>query len=143
MKGMAKKMYVHPIIPFYCKNKEGVSVKIVSGSMRPVLNIGDLVIITHKKNHVAPGSILLCFGNGIMYVHRYIYRSHGRWHLKGDNARYMDPPIRASHILGVVSRIEKKDGSAQIDYMKFPALVHALYSLLRQKIVYYGHRNIL
>lgn len=109
----------------YIKTHERVRIEVVTRSMQPVIYAGDYVIIGHQRRPFFPGDILLCYSNNCFYTHRFIFRVFDKWYLQGDSSRHLDSPINKKQIIGLVVKIEKRNGGIRFDYMRIIALFRA------------------
>jgi len=79
---------------------------VISGSMEPSINIGDLVFTVPLKNHYYPrvGDVVAYAFAGKIVLHRVIgYGSGGTVITKGDANNAPDPkPVKLKNILGVM-----------------------------------------
>ena len=82
--------------------------EVVSGSMEPSLNIGDLVIIDIESKDYKIGDIVTYKDeNNLFVTHRILYINDDKYVLKGDANNAIDKPINSSQIVGkYVSRVE-------------------------------------
>jgi signal peptidase len=90
---------------------------VVSGSMLPTLNVGDVIIVQGvpaseiRANYSTGDIVVYRRSDGILIVHRVVYKvqnSDGNWTItvKGDNNAIADSPFLESHLVGkVVARI--------------------------------------
>lgn len=78
---------------------------VVSGSMEPAIEVGDL-LITRDFPGYDVGDIVVYDSDGTLVTHRIIEIDGDELHLKGDANNTSDPPIDRSMIVGkVIARI--------------------------------------
>jgi signal peptidase I len=80
---------------------------IVSGSMAPLLRVGDQVILAHVSlADIAPGDVLILRGENLLFTHRLVttLRHDGQryWVTRGDRTLCYDPPWTDAQIVGRV-----------------------------------------
>lgn len=85
------------------------AIAVASGSMKPDINVGDVVIINQKidKNEIEPGTVVAYKYNGNIIVHRVFnvinYQNKRTFYTKGDTNTDADPwAIKEDDILGEV-----------------------------------------
>lgn len=77
-------------------------------SMAPLLRPGDTVWMEPAApSSLKRGDLVVVQRAGEWVTHRLVARSGNRWHTKGDNLRYPDPPVTGQAILGRVVAIER------------------------------------
>lgn len=93
---------------------EPLRLKVITASMRPLLQAGDEVIVQSIDPHtLRPGEVLVVQRGGEWITHRLIKVDERGWHTHGDNTRYEDEPASAAEIVGRVIAIER--GTQTID----------------------------
>jgi signal peptidase I len=80
-------------------NQKPIYIKVVSGSMEPIIHAGDIVLIEKVDKYII-GNILLYHYKSAFYIHRFIYQKNNKFFLKGDNSRKIDLPINVNQIVG-------------------------------------------
>ncbi len=95
---------------------EPFQLRVVSESMRPFLQIGDMIWVDPRTDQVLQrGDIVVRLETGSAEgpvrdwtVHRLVRISDQGWLTKGDHLRGFDPPVTREAILGRVIRIERQ-----------------------------------
>ncbi len=83
--------------------------RVSSDSMRPLLRMGDEVIVQRVDPHtLQPGDVLVMQRGGDWITHRLVAVDEHGWHTHGDNTRYADEPASAAEIIGRVIAIERE-----------------------------------
>ncbi len=83
--------------------------RVSSDSMRPLLRIGDEVVVQRVDPHtLQPGDVLVVQRRGDWITHRLVAVDDHGWHTHGDNTRYADEPASAAEIIGRVIAIERE-----------------------------------
>lgn len=112
----AKEAITHLLREEITSGKE-VSLKVAQGSMQPLINPGDRVVVKDcRAENLIPGDIILYEKEGTLYTHRFLYRRELSLLTKGDNALFLDTPFPKEQLLGKVITIKKK--SRTIDLRK-------------------------
>jgi signal peptidase I len=77
-------------------------------SMLPLLKPGDVVVLQRVESHrLQKGDLVVVRREHDLVTHRLVWQRAGQWLTKGDNLRYMDPPIDEQAILGKVIAVER------------------------------------
>ena len=110
---------------------EKIQFKVTSKSMRPLIRVGDEVIVDKIiPSTLQPGEIILFERGNVFCTHRFIRRIKKNNRIsfvtKGDNLARFDPPITENVILGKVVTI--KHNSKRID------LTSSTYNLLNKTL---------
>ena len=83
---------------------------VISNSMQPTLNIGDLVVIKNQTNYTTNDIIVFTYENKT-YIHRIILTINNTYRTKGDNALNIDRWIlNNKNIQGIVTHTYPKIG---------------------------------
>ncbi|MCK5835599.1 MAG: S24/S26 family peptidase [Lentisphaeria bacterium] len=94
------------------------SLKVISGSMLPVLQIGDEVLISPINRLPAKGEVTVFFREDLepqLVVHRCL----GGLKFSGDNTFSYDQGVEEKHVLGVVYQF-RRDGELKTIVQKVP-----------------------
>ncbi|MFZ6029790.1 MAG: S24/S26 family peptidase [Chloroflexota bacterium] len=85
-----------------------VRLRVQSGSMRPVLQPGDVVLVRPTAAEEAKtGDVLVLRDAGGFLTHRLIGKRAGVLYTKGDAARWVDPPGAPGSVFGRVVAVER------------------------------------
>lgn len=85
-----------------------VRLKIISGSMTPMLHIEDHITIQHGlPDDYRVGDIIVFTQGKEQITHRIVDRGYSVWLTKGDQLSQADPPVRYDQILGKVICIQR------------------------------------
>jgi hypothetical protein len=78
-------------------------------SMQPYLRDGDILIIGVPTRPLKIGDVAAFTAppDGALLIHRLIGVRDGSLRFKGDGVRFVDPPIRAEDVLGIVLTVER------------------------------------
>jgi signal peptidase I len=81
---------------------------VASSSMSPVLNPGDRIEITPVNHEDIKIGQVIVFRNKDekLIVHRVVKKKGLEFITAGDNLRIMDPPVKATDIVGIVKGVE-------------------------------------
>jgi len=94
---------------------------VLSGSMEPAIDPGDLVVIREQKADAYKiGDIVSYLDGRVVYTHRIVGVEEGKYVLKGDNNNVADGTIRPEQLVGRVQFIIPKLGLLVI-LLKKPA----------------------
>lgn len=92
--------------------------EIVSDSMAPLIEVGDLVLIgSPKKIDVKVGSLVLFKDKGKKILHRVVKKTKSKIFLKGDNA-FEFQEIKKSEVLGVGTEIFSENRGMKLGSVK-------------------------
>jgi signal peptidase I len=87
---------------------------VTSDSMRPLLRVGDAVVVEPIEPHaLRPGAVIVVQRGGEWITHRLVAIDGRGWHTHGDNTRYVDEAASAGEIVGRVIAIKR--GEQTID----------------------------
>ncbi len=85
-----------------------VQFKVISNSMAPLIQAGDLVVADIINSHmIKQGDILIIRREADFLTHRAIKPVDDGWVTKGDNTIQFDPPSKERNIIGRVAYIKK------------------------------------
>lgn len=78
-------------------------------SMQPYLRDGDVLLIGAPARPLKTGDVAAFMAppDGALLVHRLIGVRDGSLRFKGDGVRFVDPPVRAEDVLGIVLSVER------------------------------------
>jgi len=82
---------------------------IISGSMEPNINIGDMVIV-RRQNDYEVGDIV-AYRSNTPITHRIVEKTPGGYHTQGDANNAPDPEIEKSRVIGKVVAVIPKIGN--------------------------------
>ncbi len=89
-----------------------VALKFKGLSMKPIIELGDEVFFRKSKNF-SFGDLVVYRKNGSFTVHRFIRKNRINdkvfFILKGDNLRRSDRPVEAGQIIGIVTKLKRKN----------------------------------
>ena len=81
---------------------------VTSDSMRPLLRVGDGVVVQPIDPHaLQPGDVIVVRRGGDWITHRLVTVDERGWHTHGDNTRCGDEAASAAQIVGRVIAIER------------------------------------
>jgi hypothetical protein len=102
---------VPPLLTDLLRGGLAVRLEVTGHSMTPVVRRGDVVTITpHRGARLSLGDVVAFVpGRGRLTVHRIVGRAAGYLLPRGDAAPTADPPITRDDVLGVVTRVERRD----------------------------------
>lgn len=84
--------------------------EVISRSMLPVLRPGDKIVVQNVgAESLGIGDVVIALRKGEFITHRLVGLGSKECYTKGDNARYLDPPVKLESILGKVIAIERED----------------------------------
>jgi len=91
-----------------------IRMKVLGTSMLPSIWPGDVLTVEGTPcEQLVPGDIVLAARDARFFVHRLIAKSSqpgsSDWITRGDSLSHDDPPVAASHLLGRVSAIQRKN----------------------------------
>ena len=85
-----------------------VRLTVTSDSMRPLLRVGDGVVVQPiDPQALQPGDVIVVQRGGEWITHRLVAVDERGWHTHGDNTRYGDEAASAARIMGRVIAIER------------------------------------
>lgn len=76
--------------------------EVASGSMKPTLDINDVILIKTGNENIKKGDIIAFEDNKTIITHRVLYIDGERFIVKGDNNNTADKPINKKQIIGVM-----------------------------------------
>ncbi|HTX66343.1 MAG TPA: S24/S26 family peptidase [Opitutaceae bacterium] len=91
--------------------REGIEVRFEVGghSMTPLVRPGDIVTVRPRPGDRPPvGAVLLLDAGGRLLLHRHVGWAGGRIVPRGDNTAAADAAVALEHVLGVVTRVERR-----------------------------------
>ena len=89
---------------------DNIQFNVTSNSMRPILQIGDVIIAEVVNTGVIkPGDIIVIRRADDFLTHRVISITKDGWFTKGDNNSIMDPMITTESLIGLVKEVYKND----------------------------------
>jgi signal peptidase I len=87
-----------------------VRLTVTSDSMRPLLRVGDGVVVQPIDPHaLQPGDVIVVQRGGEWITHRLVAVDEHGWHTHGDDTCYGDKAASAAQIVGRVIAIERID----------------------------------
>lgn len=81
---------------------------IISSSMAPTLNPGDIVTIEAIPHKIKSGSVVVFVKENIQIIHRVLFVRSGLVYTKGDNSKGWDTPFSVDDVIGVVPEFYSK-----------------------------------
>ncbi len=84
--------------------------EVASGSMRPTLEINDVIIVKITKDNLNKGDVIAFQGDEAIITHRILYIDGNILTVKGDNNDVVDKPISVDQVIGKVVKIVPKLG---------------------------------
>lgn len=104
-----------------------VRLRVTSGSMRPMIQVGDVLVCIplpparqSALNALRIGDILVVRRAEDFLAHRLIRRRGEAWYTKGDRSRSLDAPVSSDQILACVVGIERSaPGARSIDLTRW------------------------
>ncbi len=83
---------------------------VTSDSMRPLLRVGDVVVVQPSEPRALPlGAVIVVQRGGEWITHRLVTVDERGWHTHGDDTIYGDEAASAAQIVGRVIAIERND----------------------------------
>jgi signal peptidase I len=96
---------------------EQIKLQVISGSMAPLLEAGDTVIVIPASTALLQrGDIIVVFRNEEFITHRLVERRGECLFTKGDRFRHFDAPVTSEALIGKVVGIYK--GDEYLDFSK-------------------------
>ena len=87
-----------------------LKLEVISPSMLPILRPGDKIVVQNTgAESLEIGDVVIALRKGEFITHRLVGLGSKEYYTKGDNARYLDPPVKLESILGKVIAIERED----------------------------------
>jgi signal peptidase I len=87
-----------------------LKLEVTSRSMLPVLRPGDRIVVQNTgAESLGIGDLVIASRQGEFITHRLVGLGSKECYTKGDNARYLDPPVPFERILGKVIAIEREN----------------------------------
>ncbi len=93
--------------------------RMVTGSMQPLIQIGDQLLIEPLPKNIHRGDVVIYRHREQLIAHRLVSIEGERLILKGDNVYHFDPPLPREKIIGRVLGIE---GGADYTAMRWRLL---------------------
>jgi signal peptidase I len=85
-----------------------VRLTVTGDSMRPLLRVGDSVVVQPIDPHaLQPGDVIVVQRGGDWITHRLVTVDERGWHTHGDNTRFGDDVASTAQIVGRVIAIER------------------------------------
>ncbi len=94
------------------------SATVISGSMKPSINIGDYIVVKEKKEYFEGDIVIYNDEDNTMVTHRIIDKNNQEFITKGDNNNIADKPITKDKIKGKVILVLPVIGSIQMMLLK-------------------------
>ena len=89
---------------------QSLRLEVISRSMLPVLRPGDKIVVQKVgAESLEIGDLVIALRQGEFITHRLVGLGSKECYTKGDNAHYLDPPVKSESILGKVIAIERED----------------------------------
>jgi hypothetical protein len=99
--------------------REGwLRVPVTSGSMSPMMRLGDWVQVGAVQQPLHLGDIVMVDAGGKAVIHRLIFRSRRYLILQGDAVFRFDPPVAPKQVIGIVTARERN--GRKVDVKSFP-----------------------
>jgi hypothetical protein len=96
---------------------------VTSDSMRPLLRVGDVVVVQPiEPRAVRPGDVLVVQRGAAWITHRLVAIDEQSWYTHGDNTRYVDEAVSAAEMVGRVSAIERGDRTIDLQQPHWRAI---------------------
>lgn len=113
---------------------ETITLKVLGGSMRPLIRRGDRVHIQGcNPRDLAAGDIITWRSEGLCVTHRVLWikrrGAHIRLITKGDGEITVDPPLSPPHIIGKVAAIGRADRTLHLEAPHWRLINHLLWML--------------
>lgn len=97
--------------------------KVTSESMRPLLRVGDVVVVQPiDPRTLQPGEVVVVRRGGEWITHRLVTVDEHGWHTHGDNTRYVDETAREDQLVGRVIAIERADQTIDLQQPRWRAI---------------------
>lgn len=107
-----------------------IQFKVVSNSMAPILEVGDVVTASiTPADKIQRGNIIVIRREADYLTHRAIKPDDGGWLTKGDNTVQFDAPVKTNRLTGVVTAVHKGDQSILFEGKKWTVFNPILASL--------------
>ena len=84
--------------------------EIASGSMKPTLQINDVILVKITKDNLKKGDIIAFHSDNAIITHRILYIDGNIITVKGDNNNVVDKPISIEQVIGKEIKIYHKLG---------------------------------
>ena len=83
---------------------------VTSDSMRPLLRVGDVVVVQPADPHILQPGVVVVVQRGSQWTtHRLVAVDGHGLHTHGDNTRFADEPVSTDQLVGRVIAIERTD----------------------------------
>ena len=87
-----------------------LKLEVISPSMLPMLRPGDKIVVQNTgAESLEIGDVVIALRKGEFITHRLVGLGSKDCYTKGDNACYLDSPVKLESILGKVIAIERED----------------------------------
>ena len=93
-------------------------IKVTSGSMTPVMRLGDWVQVESVRQPLRVGDIVMVDCGGKAVIHRLIFIAPRYLILQGDAVFRFDPPVAPWQVIGIVTSRERN--GHKVDVKSFP-----------------------
>ena len=94
----------------FSESGQRLKLEVISRSMLPVLRPGDKIVVQNTgAESLEIGDLATVLRQGEFITHRLVGLGSKDCYTKGDNARYLDSPVKLESILGKVIAIERED----------------------------------
>ena len=84
--------------------------EVASGSMKPTLDVNDVIIVKIENDNLKKDDIIAFFNDKSIITHRIVYMDNDIITVKGDNNNTIDSPINRNQVIGKVTKILPKLG---------------------------------
>lgn len=84
--------------------------EIASGSMKPTLQVNDVIVVKITKENLKKGDIIAFYNDNAIITHRILYIDGNIITVKGDNNNIVDKPIMLEQVIGKEVKVFKKLG---------------------------------
>ncbi len=104
--------------------------EVASGSMRPTLDINDVVLVKISKDNLNPNDIIAFESENDIITHRIIFIDGNTITVKGDSNNVVDKPIEKEQVIGKVIKTYSKLGVWKKVLMEPKILISIFITLL-------------
>ena len=84
--------------------------EVASGSMKPTLEVNDVIVVKITNENLKKGDIIAFQGESAVITHRILYIDGNIITVKGDNNNIVDKPISRDQVIGKIVKIVPKLG---------------------------------